>query len=362
MASNTFILELAQLHKHLNNTTSDDEECDIGPPFTIKWYRNTKQFPHNEKRLRRHTGFASWKQFKKEWNSIKDVWTQQMTRSHCYIDGQHLSQSGRRGRKPQLHMYDEFAIVFLRIYGGWEVDTIAERYQISDTHVSELFRAGLALVVKYWCPRYMYQLSPEQVQAHNSTLVNNVFKLKGVLLVPAVLCGDNMEIKIEKSSDLILQMTTTSAKLKFKFNTLKIFTFVCADGWIANCSTCFGGRTPEVDAVTLSNILDKHNFAITQEAFALIMDRGFRDLHFSHDLQKVEVYIPAFLHGRSQFTTEEVQSSHTISAIRAMVEQMNRSINESKLFSKVRNTFLDIMDDAVLVSCSISNMKLFYSK
>jgi hypothetical protein len=238
------------------------------------------------------------------------------------------------------------------------VDTIAERYQISDTHSSELFRKGLQLVITYWCPRYIYQLTPEQVKHHNTSKIMEIFKTNSVLLAPAVLCGDNMEIQIEKSTDLVLQMMTTSAKMKFKVNTLKIFTFVCADGWIANCSPCFGGRTPEVDTVTMSKILDKHCFTVTDDAFALFLDRGFRDLRFPHDAQNVKVYIPAFLNGRSQFTAEEVENSHTISAIRTMVERVNKNINESKLFSKIRNTFLDIMDDAILVACAICNMKL----
>jgi len=308
--------------------------------------------------LRRKFGYSKWADLESDFFMYLEPHWHEIRRYHGIMHKTERKQRG--GHKPLLSPLEEWCMTLLRIRAGMEESELAEYFGLSTGHVSYLLRQIFPLARQYWVPHYLRFLEPELIKAHTPLETRKLIAAAfPSCLGYALLFGDNTEMIIGHSNDLVLQWKTWSKKLEH-FNTLKQFFFCLGDGMIVLAPPVYGGRTDEWEPMESDVVYNSLN---TTFPFLLIMDRGFDGLTYLP--ANVEMVIPPFLHryheNRTQFEEGEIEWLHLIAHMRFIVERANHSFKQNKIVHHISNQMLDTADDIVAIGVALSNLP-FYCK
>ncbi len=303
----------------------------------------TKQFQIVDKRekLHRFIKYYKWEYFINDFNTYLLPHWNELGHSYCST----------------LPKYELFAMVLLHIYKGESISDLSERYDISIPTISRTIRLLLPFICKYWVPLYYSWLDPLQI-IQNTPPKYDTDELQ--LYLSLTIIADNTEIPIQQSAEIALQKDTSSSKLHFKLNTLKLLVLTTGNGKIIFTSKLFGGGVGEVAMWDLSDLTRKW-VSLCEKSKELniriisVVDRGFRNLHLPPNI--FIKLIPPFLVKRFQFEEWEVEEGKHVASLRYIVEVANRRIKENRIFNNVLyNTTLDVLNDVKDIAVAIANM------
>ena len=224
------------------------------------------------------------------------------------------------GPKVKLSPEDQLLLVLSWLKGGFNLK-----------HCSWLFNLSVPSTSRYiitWINLMYFTLGsipiwPSKLQIKETMPIS--FKE----LYPKTRCiVDCTELFCQRPSSLATQSNMYS---QYKSHvTYKGLIGIAPSGSITFVSQLYEGSISDKEIVDRSGLLNKNFW---EEGDSLMADRGFTIKELLDPL-KVELNIPAFLEGRTQFTTEEVKESQTIASVRIHVE---RAIQRVKKFRQIRN-------------------------
>ena len=160
---------------------------------------------------------------------------------------------------------------------------------------------------------------------------------------------DCYEIFIERPSNLT---TCAQSWSNYKHNnTVKYLIRISPTGAITFLSGGWGGRVLDKELTNQSGFFKYINFGD-----CILADRGFL---IKDELAEkgANLYIPAFLKGKQQFSPQEVGTSRQLSNVRIHVE---RIIGRVKQFRILQTTVpirqIDLLDDIMVVISALVNL------
>jgi len=181
-------------------------------------------------------------------------------------------------------------MVLLSIRSGFDQLTLSVLFGISVPHISHLLQECKQVIVKYLVPVYLHWLNTEEIKRHTPDEIREFHHNKYPLYnVNSLIAAENCEVLCPRSYDLDHQWKAWSINLK-KFNSLKQFLMVLADGLVICGPNVFGG-VPEAYEVDTDEELYRE---LENAGVALmVLDRGFDN--WKKVPQNIMQKIPPFL-------------------------------------------------------------------
>ena len=240
---------------------------------------------------------------------------------------------------------DLTAMVLIRSRRGLKLTTLAFLYNLSVSWVDQLINAILPIVLQSIRDNIGY-LTREQLKE----VIPYTFR---VHFPNVVLLLDCTYVYIEHSKNFALQYSTFS---KHKYRNLVKFLVICyPNGRIADVQGPFG--VDDDDYITKFVVQNTELGKWLKPNDEIIVDRGFQLGSFLQETYGVGFHQPAYLHGRKQFTTSEVEFSRICASARTVIENDNARIKSQRLLHyPYSNKMLPKIKEWFLLAASISNL------
>lgn len=238
------------------------------------------------------------------------------------------------GRKRSLSLLDEFFLVLLRLKVGLYVADIADRFNISASHVSKIFTTWinflyheLPLLFPFPSQAMIRKYMPKQFKEYQTTRV----------------IIDGTEIFVETPSSMVSQSQTWS---QYKHhNTWKALVGISPNGGVTFVSDLWAGRVSDKQITKQCGILGMLNHGDN-----VMADRGFDIADILPD--GVALNIPPFKGQRDQLTAEESEDTAKIAAVRIHVERAIGRIKNYHILDGTISLTLSPVINQVFTVCS----------
>ena len=261
-----------------------------------------------------------------------------------------LSYGGRRrlnfdekkcGTKRKLSLWQEYTLVLLRLRLGLLERDLAERFRVSVSTVSEIFRTWIRFMKCELQPLCIVWPSKEQLKFY----MPPVFKELYPDLVSIIDCT---EIRMESPSSLDKQSVCYSS---YKAHTtMKALVGITPNGVVSFASELYCGSISDPDIVEKSGFLN-----YMQKGDLVMADKGFliQDQLAAHGASLV---MPNFLSDKCQFTKKETEHNKKVASLRIHVERYMERLKNWHYFDRVIPiTTSSIASDAWIVIACMSN-------
>ena len=228
------------------------------------------------------------------------------------------------GRKRSLAPIDEMFLTLVKLRQGSANIDIAERFKISEVHVSRMFITWVNFMhsvlsgIDIWMTR-------GKVRRHSPQVFKDIYKDVRVII-------DCTEIALERPSDFEVQAATYSTYKSC--NTLKGLIGISPNGIPTFISDLFEGSISDNQIVFDSGLVDK-----LEEGDAIMADRGFTGRE-SLARHKIRLVTPHFLNDKGQMDIQNLVESVSIARVRIHVERLMGRLKQWQILSrKVPITF-----------------------
>jgi hypothetical protein len=261
-----------------------------------------------------------------------------------------LSYGGRKrlnfdenkcGTKRKLSLWQEFTLVLLRLRLGLLERDLAERFRVSVSTVSEIFRTWIRFMKCELQPLCIVWPSKEQLKYY----MPPVFKQLYPQLVSIIDCT---EIRMESPSSLDKQSVCYSS---YKAHTtMKALVGITPNGVVSFASELYCGSISDPDIVEKSGFLNH-----MQKGDLVMADKGFL---VQDQLAAVgaSLVMPNFLNDECQFTKKETEHNKKVASLRIHVERYMERLKNWHYFDRVIPiTTSSIASDAWIVIACMSN-------
>jgi len=246
-------------------------------------------------------------------------------------------------KKKKISVVDMVSIVLIRSRRGFKIQTIAILFMLSQGYIQKIITV-IAPIVRDCLKKYVV-LSRNIALEHRPLAVSQSYP-------SLVLLTDCTYIYIQHSHCFALQHATFSSH-KNK-NLIKVILWTYADGTIARVSGMFGSDDDKY--ITEIDLKDEAFNNFFQPGDLVCTDRGFR---IGDILSKLDVGLiqPEFLHGKDQFTPEQIKSSRLITSIRSVNENANARLKSQRILQyPFDNKELSNLEVWIQIAAALSNL------
>ncbi|KAK3097396.1 hypothetical protein FSP39_009272 [Pinctada imbricata] len=254
----------------------------------------------------------------------------------------HKYMNKKKGPQRRLSCEDELLLSLMKIRLGLLNKDLAQRFGISEQHVSNIFTTWVKVLSKTLGSLVINP--PKHVVKKNlpPSFMNPTYKSVRHII-------DCTEIFLETPNNLSVRAHTWS---DYKHhNTAKYLVSINPSGLINYVSKGWGGRTSDKHITVNSDFLDH-----VEPNDKVLANRGFpikEDLILCH----AELLIPPGRRGTGQFTREEVNKTKEIANRRIYVEQAIRRMKCFRLLKQeLPITLLHHLDDIVRIVAGLCNL------
>ena len=247
----------------------------------------------------------------------------------------------RRGPEKKFSLEQEYLLVLMRLRLGLLIKDLAFRYQVSSTHVSQIWITWVKLMLKEL--RYLI-IWPSKGEVF-ATLPEAFKKLYPKVFV-IIYCT---EVYLETPSSLEVQANLWSY---YKHHcTSKFLVAITLNGAILWISSTYGGHTSDAYIVRNSGFLD-----LLEPYNTVMADRGFK-IKSDFTMKRCYLAIPPSAAKGTQMTKDDVSEINHVANVRIYVE---KAIARLKWFRILKNEIplleMPLLDDIVIVWSALCNL------
>ena len=247
----------------------------------------------------------------------------------------------KRGPEKRFSLEQEYLLVLMRLRLGLLIKDLAFRYQVSSTHVSQIWITWVKLMLKEL--RYLI-IWPSKGEVF-ATLPEAFKKLYPKVFV-IIYCT---EVYLETPSSLEVQANLWSY---YKHHcTSKFLVAITLNGAILWISSTYGGHTSDAYIVRNSGFLD-----LLEPYNTVMADRGFK-IKSDFTMKRCYLAIPPSAAKGTQMTKDDVSEINHVANVRIYVE---KAIARLKWFRILKNEIplleMPLLDDIVIVWSALCNL------
>ena len=247
----------------------------------------------------------------------------------------------KRGPEKRFSLEQEYLLVLMRLRLGLLIKDLAFRYQVSSTHVSQIWITWVKLMLKE--RRYLI-IWPSKGEVF-ATLPEAFKKLYPKVFV-IIYCT---EVYLETPSSLEVQANLWSY---YKHHcTSKFLVAITLNGAILWISSTYGGHTSDAYIVRNSGFLD-----LLEPYNTVMADRGFK-IKSDFTMKRCYLAIPPSAAKGTQMTKDDVSEINHVANVRIYVE---KAIARLKWFRILKNEIplleMPLLDDIVIVWSALCNL------
>jgi hypothetical protein len=137
----------------------------------------------------------------------------------------------------------------------------------------------------------------------------------------------------------------------------KVFVIICPDQWICAVTGPYSADSKASDANILIELCNRKEFKdFFKSDDQIMLDRGFQGTH--NMPEGVEIVMPKFLNGGSQYSTESSNESRRVTAFRWVIETTNKRIKEWQELEFMDLKSIPKLMSVLKVVCCILNRRL----
>ena len=307
-----------------------------------------RSFKDNDSKINFYTGIPTFKRLQNLFKFLKEgediIYCFEDYNELSHNDHEYIQRFSSRKKSYALDKFNQFFLVLCRLQQGFLEDHLAYLFDVSQSCVSRYCISWINYMylvfgsIDIWPSREMIDLS-----------MPSVCQLKYPNLRVTIDC---FEIKTESPESLLSKGAMYSHYKNHM--TLKGLIGIAPSGSISFISQLYPGSCSDREIVLRSGFLNRKLWA---SGDMILADRGFTVQDLFSPMQ-VLVNIPAFLHGRTQFTEEEVVQTQQIANFRVHVE---RAIQRVKSFHIVDGvipvSLFGSINQIWTVLCFLANLK-----
>ncbi len=241
-----------------------------------------------------------------------------------------------------INLSDQLLMTLMKLKLNYRDLDLAERFNVSRRTVSNIVKTLITALHEILFLGIMNEGMPSQMKCKSSLpdCFENFASCRAVM--------DCTEITMDIPTEMNKQAACYS-NYKSR-HTVKVLTCVAPNGALIYCSKAYPGSTSDVAIVEHSKILD--NFV---PGDLVLADEGFT----IHSLlpNGVNLNIPPFLRGKSQFTREEGEMCRKIARARIHIERANERLKNFSILSHISHTYRPFVDKIVQLCCVLVNFQ-----
>ena len=239
-----------------------------------------------------------------------------------------------------LSLLDEFFLVLVRLRLGLLERDLADRFCISESTVSRIYKSWMRLL--------SLELEPLINWPHKEQIFDfmpAIFKAKYPDVVVIIDCT---EIKMETPSALDNQSACYSY---YKSNTtMKGLVGITPSGVCSFVSDLYTGSISDKEIIIQSGFLDK-----LSKGDGVMADKGYL-IQDELAARQAHLVIPPLLKKKPQFSEEELDSTRSIANLRIHVERCMERIKNYHIFDRAFPiSMADSASDIFVVICALVN-------
>ena len=335
--------ERENVHLRLCKTIKDPETNE---EIRNNWNFSIEKYKENEDHLSHWITFRDYNKFLQLSEEVEQYINFHGGLNNV-IRGNSTKEKISRKRKSSTtpNIREIVAMVLIRSRRGLKVKTIALLYGLSESWVSQLINGILPIIIKFLNYGIGY---PERNNLSDYIPVG--FKK---YFPNSVLLMDCTYIYIEHSKNFSLQYVSFS---KHKYRNLLKFLVICLpNGRITEVLGPYG--VDDDDDITKKALETSNLSTWLKNGDDLIVDRGFRIGDYLQQKYGVSYHQPAFLNGRKQFSSEEVELSRICASARSVIENDNARIKSQRILQyPFSNKMIPRIKDWIILAASLSNI------
>jgi len=282
----------------------------------------TEDLQDSDENVMFYTGFPSFLSLMLIFNQLKSK-----ASSMCYWKGGNSSQTKnyqvngtkKPGPKRKLRLIDEFLLVFMRLRLGLLEEDLAQRFKVSKSTISSIWRTWIRLLSTEMVPLLMFWPSREAVQSNMPECFKARYPNTRVIL-------DCTEIRTQTPESLKAKSLMYS---NYKSHmTWKILVGITPSGVPCFVSDCYNGSVSDKKITELSGVLD-----LCQPGDAIMVDKGFLISDMT-TVRKLHLIIPHFK-SKTKFSRRQIEETRRIANLRIHVEREMQRIKTFLILSGV---------------------------
>ena len=236
-------------------------------------------------------------------------------------DNQDKHNKGKGGRSRALSPCNSFLVTIIRLRTKFSIKHFSFLFQVADSTVSNIFTTWINFIFLRLGSVSIWPSKDQVLQSMPNSMRQKLTNCSCII--------DCVEFKVEVPSSLYLhKMLYSDYK---SHTTLKVLVGITPGGGFNFISKTYHGSTSDKEITLRSDIL---NPMMWEKEDALMADRGFTIQEYT-DVLKIELIIPAFLHGRDQLSGSEIIRTQQIANERIHVERMIQRLKCFHIFDIV---------------------------
>jgi len=250
-----------------------------------------------------------------------------------YYEGWHVTS---------IALEDQLLLTLMKLRLNLRDLDLAERFNVSRRTVSNVIKTLISVLHEILFIGIMSQGMPSQLKC-KSSMPRCFEEFSSCRLVM-----DATEITVDIPVDMNKQAACYS-NYKSR-HTVKVLTCVAPNAAIVYCSHAYPGSTSDVAIVQHCGIIDS-----MCAGDLILADKGFTIHSLLPD--GVNLNIPPFLRGKTQFTREEGEMCRKIAKARIHIERANERIQNFAILSHITLHYRDFVDKIIQLCCVLVNFQ-----
>ena len=254
-------------------------------------------------------------------------------------DNQDKHNKSKGGRSGALSPYNSFLVTVIRLRTNFSSKHLSFLFQVADSTVSNIFTTWINFIFLRLGSVSIWPSKDQVLQSMPNSMRQKFPNCRCII--------DCVEFKAEVPSSLYLhKMLYSDYK---SHTTVKLLVGITPGGGFNFISKAYPGSTSDKEITLRSDI---HNPMMWEKEGTLMAERGFTIQEYT-DVLKVELIVPAFLHGRDQLSGSEIIKTQQIANERIHVERMIQRLKCFHIFDRVLPLTVVGSINQIITACAL---------